>query len=365
MGVDMNKIPKEILTKLNNAGYESYIVGGYVRDLLLGIETNDIDICTNAKMKDIMPLFIGKLNEYGSMNLKIGDYNIDITTFREEKDYLDRKPTNIKYIDSLDKDLIRRDFTINTICMDSNGKIIDKLNGINDLNKGVIRMVLDSESKIKEDPLRILRAIRFATVLDFQLDSCLDESITNNSILVKTLSVYRIKEEISKILLSENYIKGLDLLKKYNIDKYLNLSYTNLVYTADVCGMWAQIDYPESLPFTKIEKNNILKLREILELGLINKEVIYNYGLYLSLIAGEILGIDASFIHELYKDMPIYLRNELNISYREITEILNIAPSKLVKDIENDILLKVLNGFIKNTYEDIKEYLINNKDKWL
>lgn len=365
MGVDMNKIPKEVLNKLIQCGYEAYIVGGYVRDKLLGIETYDIDICTNAKMKDIIHLFNGKLNEYGSMNIKLNDYNIDITTFREEKDYLNRSPMDIKYISSLKEDLIRRDFTINTICMDQNEKIIDHLNGIDDLNKGIIRVVGDVITKIHDDPLRILRAIRFATVLDFELDTDLDNSIHNYNELVKTLSVYRIKEEISKILISKNYKKGLDLLKKYNLDKFLELSYTNLVYTSDLCGMWAQIEYPESLPFTKNEKNTILKLREILEIGLINKEVIYNYGLYLSLIAGDILGIDANYIHEMHKEMPIYLRSDLKISYKEIITILNIGPSKLGKEIEKEVILKVLNGFIDNSYEAIEIYLINNKDKWL
>lgn len=360
----MNNVSNEILKKLNDNGYDAYIVGGYVRDLLLGNKSYDIDICTNAKMKEVVKLFDGKVNDYGSLNIKVGKYNIDITTFREELSYENRRPTDIIYITNLDDDLIRRDFTINTICMDSNRKVIDKLNGIDDLNKGTIRMVGDPIKKIKEDPLRILRAIRFSTILDFNIEEELDKVILKYGELVKNLSSYRVKEELSKILLSPNYQRGLDLIKQYGLNEYLNFSYINIVYTKDLCGMWAQIDYPDNFPFTKNEKDTIVKIREILSLGLINNEVIYKYGLYLSLVAGEILGIEKDAIHEMYKNMPIYLRSELNITYLEIVNILGVNPSKLVKEIENELVLAVLNNKLDNNFEKMKEYLLKNKERW-
>lgn len=360
----MNKIAKDILNKLNESGNDAYIVGGYVRDLLLGNESNDIDICTNAKMKDVVSLFNGKVNDYGSLNIKTSEYNIDITTFREEYSYFKRKPTDIIYISDLANDLKRRDFTINTICLDVNDKVIDYLNGVQDLNKGIIRMVGDPLKKIQDDPLRILRAIRFATILDFSIEEELNKVIIENSSLVNSLSSYRIKEEISKILLSQNYQKGLDLIKKYGIDKLLNITYRSVVYTADLCGMWAQIDYPSDFPFTKNEKNTILKIHEILSFGSINNETLYKYGLYLCLVAGEILGIDTEAIHEIHKNLPIYMRNDLNITYLEIIEILGIKPCKAAKEIENHLIYAVLNGNLENSNEIIKKYLINNKERW-
>lgn len=360
----MNKIANEILRKLKMSGYDAYVVGGYVRDLLLGHESNDIDICTNAKMKDIVKLFNGKINDYGSLNIKSNEYNIDITTFREEYSYFERKPKDFVYILELENDLKRRDFTINTICMDENNKVIDYLNGIEDLNKGIIRMVGDPVVKLQEDSLRILRAIRFATVLNFTIEESLDRLILQYGELVKTLSSYRIKEEVSKILLSPNFQKGLDLLKKYHLDEYLNLDYVSLVYTSDLCGMWAQIVYPSDFPFTKNEKNTIVKIREILDLGVINNEVIYTYGLYLSLIAGEILGIEVASIHEMHKNLPIYMRSDLHISYLEMINILGIQPSKLAKEIEKELIYAVLNGTLDNSKEAIESYLITNKERW-
>ena len=360
----MNNIAKKILDKIIEMGYEAYIVGGYVRDKLLGKNSNDIDIVTNATIKELLTVFSGNVNDCGSLNIKTSEVNIDITTYRIESSYCKRKPTKIIYTNNLKDDLIRRDFTINTICMDQNERILDYLNGINDLNAKVIKMVGDTSIKIKEDPLRILRAIRFATILDFKIDECLDREITKNAYLVKELSAYRVKEEISQILISDNYQNGLDLLKKYKMDQYLVINYQHLVYTKDLCGMWAQMNYPESFPFTKIEKNNILKIRNILDFGIINNETIYKYGLYTATIAGGILGISVDSIHDMYQNMPIYLRKDLKITYLEIAEILEMEPSEKVKKIEEDIILEVLNGRVDNTLENLKEYLINNRGKW-
>lgn len=361
----MNKAAKEILNKLEQRGYTSYIVGGYVRDFLLGKNSNDIDICTNATMKEVMTFLPGKVNEYNSINIKMHELNIDITTFREERRYENRRPIEMVYISDLNKDLLRRDFTINTICMDKDGKIIDPLNGINDLHKRLIKVVGDPLQKIIEDPLRILRAIRFATVLDFDLDEALIDAIKKQGHLLKQLSAFRVKEEVSKILTSIYFKKGLTLLKEYQLCEYLGISYTKIVYTKDLCGMWAQIKMHRNFPFTKREKDNIVKIQEILEKKIINREVIYKYGLYLSLIAGEILGIEANSIHEIYKNMSIHFQNDLDITYNEIVEVLHVQPSKKVKEIENDLIKDVINNRIKNENAILKEYLLTNRARWL
>ena len=165
----------EVLNIFFNNGFDAYIVGGYVRDKLLGIKTNDIDICTNAKPKDIVKLFDIQSNDetqYGAVKIIYKNYNFDVTTFRRDIKYEDnRKPVKIKYINDLKKDLLRRDFTINTLCIDKDGKIIDLLNIKDDLDKKIIKTVGNPRYKIKEDSLRILRAIRFASVLDLEIDS--------------------------------------------------------------------------------------------------------------------------------------------------------------------------------------------------
>ena len=118
----------------------------------------------------------------------------------------------------------------------------------------------------------------------------------------------------------------------------------------------------ESRTFTG---RQVLILQELLDKNIINREVIYNYGLYLSLIGGEILGIDASLIYDLSNSLPIYQRKDLNISYNEICEVLNLSPSKKIKIIECELIKEVINGHIKNTSNDLKKYILANKSRWV
>ena len=164
-----------VLNMFNAAGYDAYIVGGYPRDYLLGIKTLDIDICTNAKPKEIMELFdIESVSDvgYGSVKVIYKNVKFDVTTFRVDVKYENnRKPIKIKYVNDLKKDLLRRDFTINTICIDKDGNFIDLLDGKSDLDKHIIKTVGNPRHRIKEDSLIILREIRFASVLDFDIDN--------------------------------------------------------------------------------------------------------------------------------------------------------------------------------------------------
>lgn len=261
-----SKIEDKILNILNTIdsyGYESFLVGGFVRDLLLNKKSFDIDICTNANTSFLMNLFKVSNSNYGSIRFKLDEYDIDITTFRKELEYEKRKPINYINVDTLDEDLLRRDFTINAICIDKDGNILDKYNGLNDLNNKLIRAIGDVNKKLQEDPLRILRAIRFSSILDFNIENDLSLSIKDNYILVKNLSDYRIKEELSKILLNSNFKKGLSLLKDYNILDILNISYNdNINFKNDVYEMWAQLNFEHNYGFTKSELNNIINIRQ-------------------------------------------------------------------------------------------------------
>ncbi len=357
----MNTVVKKILKTIKENGYEAYIVGGYVRDFYLQKETNDYDICTNAPLSKISKWFTGKRGSYGSFHMKEENLTIDITVYRKEKEYQNRRPTSITKTNSLKVDLLRRDFTINTLCMDEEGEILDLLNGLEDIKQKKIRMVGDIKTKLIEDPLRILRAIRFATILNFTLEENLEKEIIKNKELLATLSSYRIKEEIERILLSPYYKKGLTFLKEQQMCTYLGISYTNLVYTSSILGMWAQIKIKKNLPFTKEEKENIVKLQEIMKGKIISREVLYQYGLNLSLIAGEILGISSYSIHELYKKMPIHTRKELQISMQEICTILEVSPSRKIKEIENQLIYEVLYERIKNTNSSLKEVVATMK----
>ncbi len=207
-----------ILNIIENNGYKAYIVGGYPRDKYLGIESTDIDICTNAKVADLELLFNDidtKYKNYGNCIVHMNNYNFEITTFRKEKYLKNRNDVEIDFIESLNEDLIRRDFTINALCIDKDGKYIDILNSINDLDNKTIRLI-GNVDRLKDDPLRILRAIRFSGNLNFKLDNYLIEGINKYGYLIANLSNNKIKEEINKM--NSN---GISLLKQYNLDKYI------------------------------------------------------------------------------------------------------------------------------------------------
>ena len=207
-----------ILNIIENNGYKAYIVGGYPRDKYLGIESTDIDICTNAKVADLELLFNDidtKYKNYGNCIVHMNNYNFEITTFRKEKYLKNRNDVEIDFIESLNEDLIRRDFTINALCIDKDGKYIDILNSINDLDNKTIRLI-GKVDRLKDDPLRILRAIRFSGNLNFKLDNYLIEGINKYGYLIANLSNNKIKEEINKM--NSN---GISLLKQYNLDKYI------------------------------------------------------------------------------------------------------------------------------------------------
>ena len=207
----------KILQILEEKGYEAYIIGGYPRDFLLGIKNDDIDITTSMPPNIVKSLFeIEKDNsEYGSLIIKYEDYFFEITTYRIETEYSGRYP-KVVYTDNLKEDILRRDFTINTICMDKNQKIIDLMNGRSDIDNKIVRCIGNIGKKLNEDPIRILRAIRFASKLNFKLEENLEKYIIENGNLLKKLSINKTKQELDKM--NE---KGLDLLNKLDLNKYI------------------------------------------------------------------------------------------------------------------------------------------------
>ncbi|MGI5949534.1 CCA tRNA nucleotidyltransferase [Peptoniphilus sp.] len=212
-----------LLKKLNNSGFLSYIVGGCVRDKLLGQTPNDYDITTSAKPDEIKEVFrdfkcvtIGE--KFGTIGVLLNDVLYEITTFRIDGEYLNyRKPKDVTFSDDLKDDLARRDFTINAMAMDVDGKIYDPFGGRDDLDNKVIRAVGDANKRIKEDGLRIMRAIRFAGRLDFYIDEDLFEAMSCNREILREISVERIFDEFSKILLSDKPSNGLMIMQETGV----------------------------------------------------------------------------------------------------------------------------------------------------
>jgi tRNA nucleotidyltransferase (CCA-adding enzyme) len=206
-------IPKEVEAALNilhEKGFEAYIVGGCVRDSILGLFPSDWDITTSAKPEEIIRCLSGYRTietgiKHGTVVVIIDKMQIEITTYRIDGEYSDnRRPDNVLFTDSIEFDLNRRDFTINALAYNKN-EIIDLFGGIDDINNKIIKCVGDPDERFNEDGLRILRALRFASVLNFGIEKNTSESINKNKNLLDNISKERINTELNKLLTGSNF----------------------------------------------------------------------------------------------------------------------------------------------------------------
>jgi len=235
-------LPKEIksiLDKLSKAGYEGYVVGGCVRDLLMGREPKDWDVTTNARPEEIQKIFPDNVyeNDFGTVGIKTGSEDptisiVEITPYRIEGKYTDKRhPDEIKFAKTLEDDLSRRDFTVNSLAMDVSGKITDLFEGQEDIKNKIIRTVGDPEERFSEDALRLLRAIRFTTVLNFsakggpasgwEIEEKTFKAIKTNAELLRAISKERIRDEFVKIIESDNAYEGILLLEEAGLLQYI------------------------------------------------------------------------------------------------------------------------------------------------
>lgn len=198
---------KKCIETLENAGFECYIVGGAIRDILMGLEPGDFDITTNATPDDVINLFPKTIPtgiDHGTVTVVIDDENLEVTTYRNDGEYSDhRSPESVEFISSIDADLSRRDFTINAICYNPKTDIYDPLCGRNDIALKTIRAIGDPHKRYYEDALRILRAFRFSAQLGFEIEENTFSAAIRYSYLLTKLSRERIFSEFKKTLIAD------------------------------------------------------------------------------------------------------------------------------------------------------------------
>lgn len=205
---------------LNVAGYDAYVVGGCVRDSLLGVDPDDWDIATSATPEEIRQVFasyrimdIGL--QHGTLTVVVQDLVLEITTFRVDGDYSDgRHPDTVQYTTSLLDDLRRRDFTVNAMAYHPFEGLIDLYHGQEDLASGVIRCVGDPAKRLREDALRILRALRFATTLNFAIEPKTEAALMQLATTLTRVSAERIADELCKLLLNRNAMRTIAMYKE-------------------------------------------------------------------------------------------------------------------------------------------------------
>ena len=208
MKIDLPENVKNIIEELNKAGYEAYAVGGCVRDSILGRVPNDWDITTNAKPLDVKSIFRRTVDtglKHGTVTVLMGKEPYEVTTYRIDGEYEDsRHPKEVSFTSDLKEDLLRRDFTINAMAYNDTDGLVDIFGGMEDIEAKVIRCVGEPKERFSEDALRLLRAIRFAAQLGYNIEEKTYEAIKELSPTLKNISAERIQAELNKILVSDN-----------------------------------------------------------------------------------------------------------------------------------------------------------------
>lgn len=215
--MDLPNYVSNILSSLNDHGFQAFVVGGCVRDALLGIEPSDYDITTNALPDQVETIFSHTIptgKKHGTITILTDTNMVEVTTYRIEADYQDhRHPNSVQFVDDLVQDLARRDFTINAMAYHPEVGLVDPFGGQSDLEKGLIRAVGDANKRFEEDALRMLRAHRFASRYHFQIEAKTLSAIQACTPYITSISVERIRSELTKILAYNPYeIKNMTQL---------------------------------------------------------------------------------------------------------------------------------------------------------
>ncbi|MGV3488109.1 MAG: CCA tRNA nucleotidyltransferase [Tuberibacillus sp.] len=229
---------KTILKRLIQSGYETYIVGGSVRDYLLSAPIHDIDIATSATPQEIMSVFPETFPvgiQHGTVLVRHNKVNYEVTTFRSESGYQDfRHPDRVTFETSIIKDLARRDFTINAMAMDINGEILDPFKGRDDLKGRMLRTVGVAEERFSEDPLRMLRAVRLTAQLDLCPAQELEKAMIRVAPYIKHLAIERIREEVTKLLSAPFLRKGMELFIRSTLAQHIPAFPESVVRIMDI-----------------------------------------------------------------------------------------------------------------------------------
>ena len=384
--MDINNFNKKfnsainVLEKFNEAGYEAYFVGGCVRDYLLNDEFSDIDITTNALPDEVKQIFRKSIDtgiQHGTVTILVNGDNFEVTTFRTEDDYIDhRTPEKVEFVSDLKEDLDRRDFTINAMALDSNGKLYDYHCGERDLRNKVIKTVNNPNERFFEDALRMLRAFRFSSKLGFEIEENTLKAIKNNAELIKFVSIERIVNEFRKLLTGRGNKRSLELLLDSNLNNYIP-------FLDEISKIIDFSNYTFCQSLYILSKINDISFEKLKELKLSNKEIkqikiyekineefssnvpleiiLYNYDVNdVSFIASYSNYCDNEDIERI--KLPIKSFNDIAITSMEIISIIDKPAGpwikEIIKKLEEDIILSK----IDNRRKDILDFLIKIRD---
>ena len=370
----------DILKIFNRNGYEAYFVGGCVRDYLLGEEFSDIDITTNALPEEVKKIFRKSIDtgiQHGTVTILVNGEGYEVTTFRTEDEYTNhRAPEKVEFVSNLREDLDRRDFTINAMALDSNGKLYDYHKGESDLTCKVIKTVNNPNDRFYEDALRMLRAFRFSSKLGFEIEKDTLEAIKKNAELIKFVSIERIVNEFKKLLSGKGNLRSLELL----LDSKLN-TYIPFLEEIEIIQDFSKYSFCQSLYI--LSKINNISFDILKELKLSNKEVklIKEFDkintdfvrkIPLELILYKYNFEDVVFIAEYFSynnrnniencKLTINSFDEVDITSQEIISTIGEKPGPWIKSVVSELEHEILLNRLDNNRKDILDFLSKIRD---
>ncbi|WP_431799145.1 CCA tRNA nucleotidyltransferase [Halobacillus andaensis] len=378
----------EVVKFIENAGGTAHIVGGAVRDSLLNIPVGDVDIASSLTPQEIIDLFPKVIPvgiEHGTVIVRYSSESYEVTTYRTEEGYEDfRHPDQVEFVRTIEEDLARRDFTINAMAMDQKKDIIDPYGGQVDLKKGLVRAVGKAEERFREDPLRIMRALRFASQLGFTLDSPTFKAAGEQACLLEKISVERLAVEFEKLCMGRNFQENLVTIQTLKVHHYLPIfnhypSLIEIMPMSKLSGFSEIISFylekgPFSLAITDWTKdwklsNRVRRNASILSTALQSyKEdplpvVLYSLPecllqSFINVLQAAGQRVDASAIYKAYQTLPIHSRKELSIQAKDL---IHMFPERKkgpwIGEYLSDIERAVVSAVIPNENKAIKEWI--------
>jgi tRNA nucleotidyltransferase (CCA-adding enzyme) len=376
---------KTVLEKLESQGYDAVFVGGFVRDFLLSIPPADIDIATSATPDEVRAMFPRTKNtgeKYGTVTVFQGPLAFEVTTFRTEGTYSDqRHPDQIAFSKRLDEDMTRRDFTINALAMNRQGEIIDHVGGIQDLNARTIRAIGNPNKRFEEDALRMLRAFRFVSKLDFIIEPTTFSAIHRHRMALRNLPSERILHEIKVMFQYNHQAKAMRGWTEAGLDEVfpelrqgVRLLALRDAFELDfhqffaLCFSFNDSSIPDSWRFSNKEKAIIQRLMELVFVTSddnFHPLMVYSNGLDLCLKADGINQIvnpannQTVAIVEMYQAMPIHKTCDLVFKGEDILKLTSIKNAHVIGDVIDELIEQVITQKLPNEYEPLKQFAIS------
>lgn len=381
-----------VINQIENQGHQAFYVGGCVRDLLLDRPIGDIDIATSASPAFIQQIFSKVIPvgiEHGTVIVRHHHQSYEVTTFRIDGDYTDqRHPDSVEFIDQIDKDLERRDFTINALAMDKDGVITDLFDGQGDLQAKLIRTVGDGYERFTEDPLRMIRALRFTSQLGFTIHRQTLTDIKKVKPAIEGLAIERITNEFTKLFAGEYLPVGIAYLKDTEIYMHLPIfaDFPEIIFSlpkalkplhsfGEVIALLHVIEPRVSVAQwikewkcsnkTKQEATQLVNALEQYKRDGLNQWMVYQlsesyYGGLSRLInifnPNEPITVDA--LEQIAHRLPIQSKQELAINGNDLIDLFpNRQKGRWLQIAISQIEKEVVSGRLNNTKYDIKEWI--------